>query len=117
MSAQNTGHSALPWAMETFGLELDEYGNVLRGEGRIISGGKHADTIVCEMAGGIPLFEHEANAAYIVRACNSHERLVGALQAAQAALVALSTPDEPGDMPDALLEQIADALAQAEGDA
>jgi hypothetical protein len=52
----------------------------------------------------------EANARFIVRACNSHEKLLAALEA----VYAWQHDDKEGDE-DAVLDQVAAAIAKARG--
>lgn len=78
-------HSALPWAYEDDGNIVSIFGTAKNGD----------DWTICDM--GLPvdlagmnvdnlsdriLDEREANAAFIVRACNNHYQLVSALREA-----------------------------------
>ena len=113
MSAKHSEtHSRTPWAI---GGRNANDNTIAIFEGRISNPAKR---IALALVTPQPFYHdtQEANAAYIVRCVNSHEQLVSALAAAQSALVALSTPDEPGDMPEPLLEQISHALEIARGE-
>ena len=104
MSAKHSEtHSALPWSTSP------DYETVIYGVGGINTG--KAIALVYENWDG----STEADAAYIVRCVNSHEQLVSALELAREALYLHTGPDEPGDMPDPLQEQISDALEIARG--
>ena len=67
----------LPWHLTNDELELDEYGNVLRGEYEILS--KDENTSIAQVAGGIPAEEHLDNAWWLVMGANYWEQLFIAL--------------------------------------
>lgn len=64
-------HTPTPWSIEG---KLNKHQ-----EGLLITS-RDGLSIVCEMSGGLPFYEVEANAAFIVRAVNSHEALINALK-------------------------------------
>ncbi len=91
-------HTPTPW--EVSGLEeceLDEMGGVIGREPRIEA---NDGTIICEMAGGLGLGEVSANAYLIVRAVNSYDALVAALERISAMFPADCEEPEPEDYDD-----------------
>ena len=73
---------------------------------RAKSGGFH----LCNMSNGVSVKEQEANAEFIVRACNSHDELVKAVKAVKFA----HSHIEPANMPE-WLDIIEEAIDHAEG--
>lgn len=100
-------HSALPWRAD---YVMDGHHKIT---GQPFVSGEVQTTHVQGIAFQI---QHKADAAYIVRACNAHETLIAALRAAHEALLYVKGADEPGDMPDPLIEQIEGALRLAQGE-
>ena len=67
--------SQLPWKVEIFGDRLDKHIRILDAN----------DSVICilpprQMSNGYPPQELREKSAFIVRACNNHERLVEALK-------------------------------------
>jgi len=83
-AAGKAAHSPLPWSVRA--SRNDEgYGLLICDEDQTILAGM--DTWL----GPTPEAEMEANAAFIVRACNSHAALVEALEAADLRITACAT--------------------------
>jgi hypothetical protein len=66
--------SQLPWKVEIFGDRLDKHIRILDAN----------DSVICilpprQMSNGYPPQELREKSAFIVRACNNHERLVDLL--------------------------------------
>lgn len=83
MEESDRKHTPLPWKLST----LDK----LHGEYSIYTGKNvnFADAVIANVAGGLGTYdegccESEANAEFIVKACNSHYGLVEVLKMAQA---------------------------------
>ena len=87
------GHTPTPWVIGPNNLDIRD--------------GKHEDNIVSlKYQDHVSCEQQEANAAFIVRACNSHDALV---EACKEMLGALMIMEAPG------LDKYKQALAQAEG--
>jgi len=97
-----TQHTALPWV-------IDKYGHVTRGRECVSANG-----FSMVMSSGDRQNEAKANAAFIVRACNSHYQLVSALRGL---VNALAENDEDGmtEFSDDMVRARA-ALSQAGGE-
>lgn len=70
----NTSHTATPWKIYT--ALVGDNAPVIGADGKAICGMNSAEYL-------IPAEEKIANAAFIVRAVNSHDALVGALEEAK----------------------------------
>lgn len=87
-------HTKTPWFLD---------GNMILGSEVVHTNGRERNSIgissasysecVCEVQGSLELPHPQANAAFIVRACNSHEALVGALNTALTELRAIQARD------------------------
>ena len=72
-------HTATPWDVGASKTEVLEY-NGGKGPFRLIAQAWQGDQITGAGSTGISQDEAEANAAFIVRACNAHDDLVKALK-------------------------------------
>lgn len=100
-------HTPTPWKIVNRSLTdpLDLSGRTIKdGRNRILA---H----LYPTPSGLGLEEQKANAAFIVRAVNAHEKLVEALRNAQAALLVLS----PNATDTRMMRDIEQAIAKAEG--
>lgn len=105
-----SAHTRTPWMIDGARLQMPFDGHVyISGAGNGIQGMGY----VVAMALGqthTSASEAEANAAFIVRACNSFEALVGALRAAGNALSELAT-SLPGGQAQVFADNAADAVS------
>ncbi len=77
MTTTQTKHTALPWLLMPDGLTIS--GNDPEGARyQEIAKMRDGNSVHPHLA--VTTEEQQANAAFIVRACNSHEELVGALE-------------------------------------
>lgn len=98
----NTKHTPTPWE------RCDAFGASAMGLNVKATGD---DKMICSTTGYYGRDGAAANAAFIARACNSHEQLVAALEAAR---MVIETSDDQEPQMIAALSQIEAALAAAE---
>jgi len=98
----NKGHTRTPWIQR---------GQTIRNEnGQIIADCAAREETIKPIGGA----ERDANAAFIVRACNNHEALLAAAKSAVEAIDELIAEDDPFDMPPPWLDDLDQAIAAAE---
>jgi len=96
-----TEHTALPWELNTLNGRIpaireikSSCGEASRYQATIIVEGDPPFNFVCELDFGYGKPEDEANARFIVTACNCHADLLEACKDAQASIIAMGDYDD-----------------------
>ncbi|MDB5656130.1 MAG: hypothetical protein JWQ94_3743 [Tardiphaga sp.] len=97
-----TEHSALPWFLGS--NAASNYGSEIHSSATV-----KAKRVVCRNGGP----DRDANAAFIVKACNSYEAMFEALREAQSQIVYMQSKFEPTGSGNTVLGRIRDALVLA----
>jgi hypothetical protein len=106
-----TKHTPTPWFPgRTFGRGISTVDAIDPADGQLFA--------VCEVFGVNKMDEacevSNANAAFIVRAVNSHERLVAALREAEGVIAEVCVDQHPDNVCCHVLRQVRAALAEVE---
>lgn len=80
MSEEKEQHTELPWEVEAHNHVDDEPWHTILKGAVDITHNKQPHEIACDKYSALPKEENEANAEFIVKACNNHYQLLEALK-------------------------------------